>query len=141
MRFSAFTAGQKWQTAPIEITLEQIIEFARAWDPMPFHLDDDYAKSTRFGAIIASGHLTFLANWANFVRTHPQFIEGIIAGTQITERWHAPVYAGDRLRSTLTITGAEPRNAYNGVVCFRVEIFNQDDVLVLLADVEIIVEQ
>jgi acyl dehydratase len=138
MFFEDFGTKQTWEIPSFSLTKEEIIEFADRYDPMRFHLDEEYAAQTRFGGLIASGHQTFLAAWTSFSVANPNFQEGIVAGTEITERWLRPVYANDRLSGQLSVTKLVERNPHNGAVHFRAEISNQSGACVLVAQIEII---
>ena len=58
MRFAEFHAGQVITVGPAAVSERQIIEFARQYDPKPFHLDAGAAASSRCGGLIASGWQT-----------------------------------------------------------------------------------
>ena len=53
--FEDFYPGQKFSTQNMLVTEAEIKEFAQKFDPQPFHLDDDYAGTTLFGGLAASG--------------------------------------------------------------------------------------
>ena len=50
-----YKVGEKFNLGSYEVTLEEIINFSHKYDPFPFHLDNDLAKSSVFGGIISSG--------------------------------------------------------------------------------------
>ena len=55
--------GQTFALGRRSVTREEIVDFARAWDPQPFHLDDEAAKESIYGQLIASGwHTACLFN-------------------------------------------------------------------------------
>ncbi|ODN71571.1 MaoC family dehydratase [Methylobrevis pamukkalensis] len=78
---------------------EEIVRFARAFDPQPFHLDDRAAAATHFGALCASGWHT-CAVWmrltVDYSRTYGT-LAGISPGMKAI-RWLRPVHAGDTIR-------------------------------------------
>ena len=55
-----YKAGDVFDLGTYDVTGEEIIEFARKYDPFPFHIDGQAAKKTIFGGIISSGWLTAL---------------------------------------------------------------------------------
>lgn len=112
------------------ITREQMIEFARLYDPFPLHHDDEFAKNTRFGQLVAPGVMSFMSIWANFIRLNVLGDE-LIAGKSTKIEWYKPVFAGDTLSGKARITRILPRNEYNGIVDVTIEVRNQHGELVL----------
>ncbi len=55
MKFADFHAGQVITLGPVSITEREIVDFARAYDPQPFHTDPEVAAGSRWGGLIASG--------------------------------------------------------------------------------------
>src|SRR5437016_5832634 len=95
--FDDLTQGDRFKSATYEVTEEQIISFAREFDPQPFHLDQAVARQTMFGELIASGWHTAAITMRLFVQTL-NFAEGAI-GLGVDElRWPAAVKPGDELQ-------------------------------------------
>lgn len=67
--FEDFDAGQTFFSGGIQLSQEEIMEFARNYDPQPFHVDIDYAKQFQYGGIIASGFHTMAVTMRLFVDT------------------------------------------------------------------------
>ena len=65
-----FTSGQVFDLGKQNITKDEIIAFAKKYDPFPFHIDDEAASKTVFGSIISSGWQTALI-WLGMM--HKQF--------------------------------------------------------------------
>ena len=128
MFFEDFSVGQSWQVAPFTISREQIIDFARLYDPLPVHTDEQYAKTTRFKGLIASGPMTFMLFWTEFIKAHDILGEELIAGLENHMEWPVPTYPGDTLQGTVSITAMRSRNAYNGVIDVEIKAYNQDGV-------------
>ena len=59
--------GTEFETAPAYIDKQKMLDFARDYDPIPLHTDEEYAKTTRYGKLIAPGVMSFMAVWAKFV--------------------------------------------------------------------------
>src|SRR5947209_1082078 len=94
--FEDLNKGDRFQSETYKVSEDQIIEFAREFDPQPFHLDRAVADQTMFGALIASGWHTAAITMRLFVKTL-NFAEGAI-GLGVDElRWPAAVKAGDVL--------------------------------------------
>lgn len=136
MYFERYAPGQSWDVAPVGVERQQLIDFALLYDPLPLHLDEDFARSTRFGGLIASGPMSFMLLWSAFLRACPDFGEGLVAGLSNGMEFLAPVRPGDQLHGTVTVAGCRRRNAYNGAVRFTVQGFNQDGAQVLGGFVE-----
>src|SRR5213595_3310292 len=95
--FDDLTQGDRFKSATYEVTEEQIISFAREFDPQPFHLDSAVARETMFKGLIASGWHTAAITMRLFVQTL-NFAEGAI-GLGVDElRWPNAVRPGDRLQ-------------------------------------------
>ena len=95
--FDDLTQGDRFKSATYEVTEEQIISFAREFDPQPFHLDSAVADRTMFKGLIASGWHTAAITMRLFVQTL-NFAEGAI-GLGVDElRWPNAVRPGDVLQ-------------------------------------------
>ena len=111
---------------------EEVIEFARKWDPQPFHVDEEAAKSLPSGGIIAPAIYTI--GIINRLAVEQDSVIVALAGFGWDEvRFPNPVYPGD----TITITGEciDKRESESrpdaGIVTSRLEVRNQNDVLCL----------
>lgn len=116
--------GMEVDVPEVTIDRERMMEFARLYDPIPLHLDEDYARGTKFGGLIAPGVMTFMSVWAEFVKLN-MFGEELIAGKSTKIEWFKPVYAGDTLRGKARISAVSRRNAYNGICEVTVDVYNQ----------------
>jgi acyl dehydratase len=138
MTFEEFTLGQRYVLDEVTIQPDKLEAFAREYDPLPLHLDEEYAKTTGFGALIAPGVMSFMTVWAQFARINV-WGASLIAGRNVFIEWLAPVYAGDKLSGVATVTGLTRRNARNGMVQVTLEIANQNGVAVIKAVNEAVV--
>ena len=124
----------------IVIRKDEMIDFARRYDPIKLHTDEEYAKKTRFGDIIAAGMMSYLAVWAQYVNV--DFAgEDIVAGKSTLVEWMKPVFAGDVLHGTATVTDLSVRNDYNGLMTVVIDVFNQNNEKVLTGTVESVVKR
>lgn len=130
MFFEDFTLNAEYDIEPAYIDKEKMIDFARLYDNIPLHTDEEYAKSTHFGALIAPGVMSFMSVWVNFLALN-LFGNEIIAGKSTSIEWHKPVYAGDTLTGKAVISNLSPRNEKNGSVEITIYIYNQHGALVL----------
>ena len=126
-------------TAPVVIEKEKMVAFARIYDNIPLHTDEEYAKTTPFGKLIAPGVLSFLSVWAKYLEVD-FFGEDLLAGKSTKIEWLKPVYADDVLSGKVTITNLIKRSAKNGLVEFSIEAYNQNGELVLRDVTESIVK-
>ena len=115
------------------VTEQEIVEFARRWDPQPFHVDPEAAKESVFGGLIASGWHTG-AMWMRLYVDSLLDAASSMGSPGVEElRWLAPVRPGDVLAGRLTVLETTPseRRPDRGTVRIRGEMVNQDGVTVL----------
>ena len=139
MYFEEFILNSIFQIEPANIHKNDIIDFANKYDNIPLHTDEEYAKSTIFGGLIAPGVMSFMSVWAKYLETDLAGDE-LIAGKSTKIEWIKPVYANDVLTSTCTVSNLTKRNAKNGIVELTFEVFNQNNELVLTDVTEMIVK-
>ena len=130
MYFDEFQIGMAVDTAPVVIEKEKMLSFARDYDNIPLHTDEEYAKSTPFGRLIAPGVMSFVAVWAKYLEVD-FFGEELLAGKSTRIEWHKPVYVDDVLKGNAVITNLVQRNERNGLVEITIEAYNQNNVHVL----------
>ena len=140
MYFDDMTLGMTVEPAPAVIEKEKMLAFAREYDNIPLHTDEDYAKTTLFGKLIAPGVMAFMVVWAKYLEVD-FFGEELLAGKSTKIEWQKPVFAGDVLTGRATITNLTPRNAKNGLAEVSFEVFNQNGELVLTDVTEAVVKR
>ncbi len=69
MYFEEFVLGSKKQIEPAIIHKGDMLDFANKYDTIPLHTDEEYAKSTIFGKLIAPGVMSFMSVWRNILKT------------------------------------------------------------------------
>ena len=139
MYFDEIKLGMAVDIAPATIDKEKMIDFAKNYDNIPLHTDEEYAKNTHFGKLIAPGVMSFMSVWAKFLEVD-FFGEQLLAGKSTKIEWLKPVFADDVLTGKATITKLERRNAKNGLVEITIEAYNQHGELVLTDVTEAIVK-
>lgn len=139
MYFEELKLGMTVETAPAVIEKEKMMAFARDYDNIPLHTDEEYAKSTPFGKLIAPGVMSFMSVWAKYLEVD-FFGEELLAGKSTKIEWLKPVFAEDVLEGKATITNLVKRNVKNGLVEVTVEAYNQKGELVLNDVTEAIVK-
>ena len=140
MYFDDIKVGMTVQTAPAIIEKEKMMDFARDYDNIPLHTDEEYAKASPFGALIAPGVMSFMSVWAKYLEVD-FFGEELLAGKSTKIEWLKPVYAQDVLTGKAEVTHKEERNAKNGIVEVTIHAYNQKGELVLVDITEAIVKR
>ena len=139
MYFDELKIGMAVDTAPAVIEKEKRVAFARDYDNIPLHTDEEYAKTTPFGKLIAPGVMSFMSVWAKYLEVD-FFGEELLAGKSTKIEWLKPVFANDVLVGKATITNLVKRNAKNGLVEITIEAYNQDGILVFTDVTEAVVK-
>ena len=139
MYFNDLKIGMTVEIAPAVIEKQKMLDFARTYDPLPLHTDEEYAKLTPFGQLIAPGVMSFMSVWAKYLEVD-FFGKELLAGKSTKIEWHKPVYAQDVLYGKAVITNLTQRNPRNGIVEITIEAYNQNNVHVLSDVTEAIVK-
>lgn len=131
--FEDLDSGQALEFGSTTVSKEEIVEFARRFDPQPFHVDEEAAASGPFGGLVASGWHTA----AIFMR---MYVDAVLLNTAsmgspgVEElRWLVPVRPGDTLRGRARLIEATPSstNPLRATIRSRLECLNQADEVVL----------
>ncbi len=139
MYFDQLKLGMTVELAPAVIEKQKMLAFAREYDNVPLHVDEEYAKNTFFGKLIAPGVMSFLSVWAKYLEVD-FFGSELLAGKSTKIEWHKPVFAEDVLTGKATITNLVKRNDKNGIVAVSFDVYNQNGELVLTDVTEAIVK-
>lgn len=127
------------ETAPAVIEKEKMIDFALKYDNVPLHTDEEYAKTTPFGKLIAPGVMSFMSVWAKYLEVD-FFGTELLAGKSTKIEWIKPVYADDVLTGKAEVTNLIKRNSKNGLAEITIKAYNQNGELVLTDVTEAIVK-
>ncbi len=139
MYFDDIKIGMTVDIPPTVIEKEKMLSFARDYDNIPLHTDEEYAKSTPFGGLIAPGVMSFMSVWAKYLEVD-LFGKELLAGKSTKIEWFKPVYPNDILSSKAVVTDLTKRNNKNGIVEISIEAYNQNGELVLTNITEAIVK-
>jgi acyl dehydratase len=105
--FEDIAVGHVFDLGTIAVDRDEMLAFAQRFDPQWYHVDEDLARASHYGDIIASGFFTaalFMKAYADSVLSRA----AANASPGLEElRWLAPVYGGDRLTGRLEVLGAE----------------------------------
>lgn len=131
--FEDFAVGDVFELGSRSLTQEQIIAFGREYDPQPFHVDPEAAKSGPFGTLIASGWQTVGIFMSLLV--HNLINDTISLGSPGIEgiEWRKPVKAGDRLTAQVRVYEATPSKSRKdrGILKTEGQLTNQNGELVM----------
>lgn len=135
-----FRVGQRFVSGAHTVDAEEIKAFAREFDPQPFHLDEETAKHTLFGGLVASGwHTAALTMRLMVERGLP--IAGGIIGIGGEMNWPRPTRPGDTLTVVSEIMEVTPSRTRpdRGTVRVRSETRNQRGEVVQILDAKLLV--
>jgi acyl dehydratase len=121
--------GEAAELGTYAVTREEVLEFARKYDPQPFHLSDEAAAKTHFGRIAASGWHTAAMTMAVIVRQVMTTKQAGLGSPGIdTLRWLKPVYPGDTISVASRVVEVTPSRSKPTIGSVRSEIVvsNQD---------------
>ncbi|MBR3802958.1 MAG: MaoC family dehydratase N-terminal domain-containing protein [Clostridia bacterium] len=139
MYFDDLKLNMSTDISPALIEKEKMIDFAFNYDSIPLHTDEEYAKATPFGKLIAPGVMSFMSVWAKYLEVD-FFGEELLAGKSTKIEWLKPVFAGDVLTGKAKITNLIKRSPKNGLAEISIDVYNQNGELVLTNVTEAIVK-
>jgi acyl dehydratase len=133
MKFKDFYAGQIIEAGPYTLTQDEVLQFARAYDPQWFHTDVEAAKGSRFGGLIASG-------WHTCGVAMRLIADAALAGSESFAspglayiKWPHPVRPTDTLRVRATVLEVRTSKSQTsmGILRWRWQLYNADQIEVL----------
>ena len=139
MYFDDVKIGMTVDIPSAVIEKEKMMDFARLYDNIPLHTDEEYAKKSPFGKLIAPGMMSFMSVWAKYLEVD-LFGDDLLAGKSSKVEWLKPVYADDILTAKAEVTAKTPRSEKNGIVELTINAYNQNGDLVLTNITEAIVK-
>jgi len=136
-----FRVGDEFELSSYSIMRDELVDFARKYDPFPFHLDEQSAKATPFGGIIASGWMTALI-WLKLM--HESLLDpSTVLGSPGHEEmnWPTPVRPGDTLHGRVEIKESRLSKTKPGIgfVRYTAKLYNQRDECVFVTTSTLIV--
>src|SRR5215207_4501949 len=122
-----FAVGQIYTVGPIRVSSDAIKAYARRFDPQPFHIDEELARSTFFQGLVASGWHTASLTMSLVVQALP-IAGGAIGGGVDELRWPKPLRPGDELRLEGEIVEVRPSQTKpgRGLVRVRTTTLNRE---------------
>ena len=131
--FEDFTVGSVMPCGSRTVTAEEIVAFARQFDPQPFHVDEEAGKRSIYGSLIASGWHT--ASMVMRMGCDAYLLDSTSSGSPGVDqlRWIKPVRPGDTIRAELLTLEVKPSKSKpdRGVVTTEWRVYNQNDELIM----------
>lgn len=132
MYLEEFAVGARYEAGPIAVEQDEVIAFARRYDPQPFHTDPAAARDLLFGGLAASGWMTASLTMRMLIESGHIPTGGMIARQIEKMEWPRPVRPGDTLRAVSEVLEVIPSKSRpdRGMVRMRTETRNQSDEVV-----------
>jgi acyl dehydratase len=125
--FEDYVVGAVYEFGPIKADQDEIVEFARKYDPQAMHVDPEAAAHGLFGGLIASGWHTAGMMMRLVVDHYLSSVASVASPGIDALRWKAPVRSGDELKLRVSVLEAR-RSASKpdrGMVVSQLEAINQ----------------
>ena len=131
--FEDFSPGQEMALGAYRLGREEMVQFARRYDPQPFHLDEQAAAASPLGGLAASGWQTAAVWMRLYVDAVLRDAAGMGSPGVEQLRWWLPVRPADVLHGTAIVDATAPssRRPDRGTVHLTGELRNGLDALVL----------
>lgn len=136
MKFAELRQGMVIKGGPVKVSREEVLEFARKYDPQWFHVDEQRAQEGRWGGLIASG-------WHTCALAMRMAVDAVLHDSESfgspglgEVRWRVPVRPGDELTLHARVQGARTSASRQdlGIITWTWFIYNQHDEVVLELD-------
>jgi acyl dehydratase len=131
LHFADFAPGRVFELGTAVVDREEMVAFARRFDPQPFHVDEQAAAASIFGGLAASGWFTAGLWMRAYVDSVLSRADGLGSPGGEALAWPAPVFAGDELRASMEVLAARRSRSRPdlGLVTLRA-LMHREDVLV-----------
>ena len=133
--FEDYVVGSVLRFGPITVEEQEMIAFARQFDPQYFHTDPEAAKSSIFGGLVASGFHTCSLMMRLYAEHYLSEASSLASPGMDELRWPTPVRPGDRLSVRVTVQDAMRSRSKPdlGIVHSFIEVLNQAEKVVFSA--------
>jgi len=130
LTFEDFPVDEIVEYGGVAVSADEIIAFAREFDPQPFHLDHEAAQAATGGLFASGWHTAALLMRMN---CDAFLMRGAVIDESGIEdvRWQRPVRPGDRLHVRRSTLASRPRDRHSGEVEFLYEVVNQDGLIAM----------
>ena len=124
-----FSEGQTFSSSSLSVDAEQMKTFAAQFDPQPFHMDEDAARTTIFRGLAASGWHTAALTMRLLVDSELKPAGGLVGAGLDELSWPKPVRPGDELHLTIEILAVRPSRSRptQGIIKVRTTTLNQNN--------------
>jgi acyl dehydratase len=131
LHYEDFAPGETRELGSYHVTAEEIVAFAREFDPQPFHIDDAAAKQSILGGLCASGWHVCGIIMRLTVDGFLHRTAGMGSSGVDEVKWLKPVYAGETVSGRLTVLTARrsAKRPEMGILTMRAELFGEDGAL------------
>lgn len=139
--FEDFVVGQIFNSGRLRVDKEAILAFAREFDPQPYHLDEEAARNSVFGGLVASGWHTAALTMRLLVDGEFRPADGILGVGFDELSWPRPVRPGDELHVRSEVLELRPSRSRpdRGMIKTRNTTFNQNNEAVQIFAAKLIV--
>ena len=139
--FEDFVIGQVFNSGRLRVDKEAIVAFAREFDPQPYHIDEEAARESVFGELVASGWHTAALTMRLLVDSEFRPAGGILGVGFDELSWPRPVRPGDELQVRSEVLEARPSKSRpdRGMIRARNTTFNQNNEAVQIFTAKLIV--
>lgn len=127
--FEDLAVGEVIRLGSTTVTKDMIIEFAREFDPFPFHLDEEAARKSLLGGLASSGWQTAALSLRMLGDAFLNKVASM-GGLGFSDlKWKKPVMKGDTISGTATIASLRRSRSHpeRGIVTLDFDIRNQKD--------------
>lgn len=131
--FEDYVEGATFEYGQIKVSAEEIVEFAKRYDPQPIHVDVERATRSHFGGLIASGWHTAAVMMRLLADNFISHVAGMASPGVDEIRWLLPVRPGDTLSIRVTVLEARRSRSKpdRGIVRTLVQVLNQNQEIVM----------
>jgi acyl dehydratase len=139
MYYEELMEGERYTTGKWWVTEREVLDFARVWDPQPFHVDANAAQSSIFGSLITCGLHTLVITYRLFNELGILGNEALAGLGYENVKFLKPVYPDDILEVDVRVAGlSDARRPGCGVVRFELTTYNQHRIEVLSLSLSIL---
>ena len=125
--------GMSFDLGTFVLTREEVLDFARRFDPQPFHLDDNAARGSIFGRLVASGVHTYAAAVGHLLRSG-LLTQVNLGGGGVQIAWPAALDPDTAVRMRVAVEDGRPSSSRPGmaIVKLRYLVSTEQDGTVVL---------